>query len=212
MGPMGQRMAGSPDQVQVVADEQPTEERSVHALEVASAASHDLVGDISAARMAISLASSAEVDTDKSAALLADAGDLLEVVQEQARATFSLLAALVGDPAATDVHRVSESLANAGLDAHLPHESDAWTSMNPLALTSALKSVGTVLRLPDGCLASVSSERDVWRITIEVPTDAKGGRFLNSVCGLASAAGGRWGVEGPVFIAEVPRCDPPETP
>ena len=212
MGPMGQRMAGSPNQVQVAAAEQPTEKRSVYALAVASAASHDLVGDISAARMAISLASSAEVDTDKSAALLADAGDLLEVAQEQARATFNLLAASVGDPAATNVHRVGESLADAGIEVHLPNESDAWTSMNPLALTSAFKSVRTVLRLPDGCPASVSSQRDMWRITIEVPADAKGGRLLNSVCDLASAAGGQWGVQGPVFIAEVPRCDPPETP
>ena len=212
MGPMGQRMAGSPNQVQVAADEQPTEKRSVYALAVASAASHDLVGDISAARMAISLASSAEVDTDKSVALLADAGDLLEVAQEQARATFNLLAASVGDPAATKVHRVGESLADAGIEVHLPNESDAWTSMNPLALTSAFKSVRTVLRLPDGCPASVSSQRDMWRITIEVPADAKGGRLLNSVCELASAAGGQWGVQGPVFIAEVPRCDPPETP
>jgi len=212
MGPMGQRMAGSPDQVQMAADEQPTEKRSVYALAVASAASHDLVGDISAARMAISLASSAEVDADKSAALLADAGDLLEVAQEQARATFNLLAASVGDPAATNVHRVGESLADAGMEVHLPNESDAWTSMNPLALTSAFKSVRTVLRLPDGCPASVSSQRDMWRITIEVPADAKGGRLLNSVCDLASAAGGQWGVQGPVFIAEVPRCDPPETP
>ena len=212
MGPMGQRMAGSPDQVQVAADEQPTEKRSVYALAVASAASHDLVGDISAARMAISLASSAEVDTDKSVALLADAGDLLEVAQEQARATFNLLAASVGDPAATNVHRVGESLADAGMEVHLPNESDAWTSMNPLALTSAFKSVRTVLRLPDGCPASVSSQRDMWRITIEVPADAKGGRLFNSVCELASAAGGQWGVQGPVFIAEVPRCDPPETP
>ncbi len=212
MGPMGQRMAGSPNQVQVAAAEQPTEKRSVYALAVASAASHDLVGDISAARMAISLASSAEVDTDKSVALLADAGDLLEVAQEQARATFNLLAASVGDPAATNVHRVGESLADAGIEVHLPNESDAWTSMNPLALTSAFKSVRTVLRLPDGCPASVSSQRDMWRITIEVPADAKGGRLLNSVCDLASAAGGQWGVQGPVFIAEVPRCDPPETP
>ena len=212
MGPMGQRMAGSPNQVQVAADEQPTEKRSVYALAVASAASHDLVVDISAARMAISLASSAEVDTDKSVALLADAGDLLEVAQEQARATFNLLAASVGDPAATNVHRVGESLADAGIEVHLPNESDAWTSMNPLALTSAFKSVRTVLRLPDGCPASVSSQRDMWRITIEVPADAKGGRLLNSVCELASAAGGQWGVQGPVFIAEVPRCDPPETP
>lgn len=212
MGPMGQRMAGSPDHVQMAADEQPTEKRSVYALAVASAASHDLVGDISAARMAISLASSAEVDTDKSVALLADAGDLLEVAQEQARATFNLLAASVGDPAATNVHRVGESLADAGIEVHLPNESDAWTSMNPLALTSAFKSVRTVLRLPDGCPASVSSQRDMWRITIEVPADAKGGRLLNSVCDLASAAGGQWGVQGPVFIAEVPRCDPPETP
>lgn len=212
MGPMGQRMAGSPNQVQVAAAEQPTEKRSVYALAVASAASHDLVGDISAARMAISLASSAEVDTDKSVALLADAGDLLEVAQEQARATFNLLAASVGDPAATNVHRVGESLADAGMEVHLPNESDAWTSMNPLALTSAFKSVRTVLRLPDGCPASVSSQRDMWRITIEVPADAKGGRLLNSVCDLASAAGGQWGVQGPVFIAEVPRCDPPETP
>lgn len=212
MGPMGQRMAGSPNQVQVAAAEQPTEKRSVYALAVASAASHDLVGDISAARMAISLASSAEVDTDKSVALLADAGDLLEVAQEQARATFNLLAASVGDPAATNVHRVGESLADAGMEVHLPNESDAWTSMNPLALTSAFKSVRTVLRLPDGCPASVSSQRDMWRITIEVPADAKGGRLLNSVCELASAAGGQWGVQGPVFIAEVPRCDPPETP
>lgn len=209
---MGQRMAGSPNQVQVAADEQATEKRSVYALAVASAASHDLVGDISAARMAISLASSAEVDTDKSVALLADAGDLLEVAQEQARATFNLLAASVGDPAATKVHRVGESLADAGIEVHLPNESDAWTSMNPLALTSAFKSVRTVLRLPDGCPASVSSQRDMWRITIEVPADAKGGRLLNSVCELASAAGGQWGVQGPVFIAEVPRCDPPETP
>jgi len=209
---MGQRMAGSPNQVQVAAAEQPTEKRSVYALAVASAASHDLVGDISAARMAISLASSAEVDTDKSVALLADAGDLLEVAQEQARATFNLLAASVGDPAATNVHRVGESLADAGIEVHLPNESDAWTSMNPLALTSAFKSVRTVLRLPDGCPASVSSQRDMWRITIEVPADAKGGRLLNSVCDLASAAGGQWGVQGPVFIAEVPRCDPPETP
>jgi hypothetical protein len=205
-------MAGSPNQVQVAAAEQPTEKRSVYALAVASAASHDLVGDISAARMAISLASSAEVDADKSAALLADAGDLLEVAQEQARATFNLLAASVGDPAATNVHRVGESLADAGIEVHLPNESDAWTSMNPLALTSAFKSVRTVLRLPDGCPASVSSQRDMWRITIEVPADAKGGRLLNSVCDLASAAGGQWGVQGPVFIAEVPRCDPPETP
>ena len=212
MGPMGQRMADSPNQVQVAAAEQPTEKRSVYALAVASAASHDLVGDISAARMAISLASSAEVDADKSAALLADAGDLLEVAQEQARATFNLLAASVGDPAATNVHRVGESLADAGIEVHLPNESDAWTSMNPLALTSAFKSVRTVLRLPDGCPASVSSQRDMWRITIEVPADAKGGRLLNSVCDLASAAGGQWGVQGPVFIAEVPRCDPPETP
>ena len=207
MGPMGQRMAGSPNQVQVAAAEQPTEKRSVYALAVASAASHDLVGDISAARMAISLASSAEVDTDKSVA-----GDLREVAQEQARATFNLLAASVGDPAATNVHRVGESLADAGIEVHLPNESDAWTSMNPLALTSAFKSVRTVLRLPDGCPASVSSQRDMWRITIEVPADAKGGRLLNSVCDLASAAGGQWGVQGPVFIAEVPRCDPPETP
>jgi hypothetical protein len=162
--------------------------------------------------MAINLASSAEVDTDKSVALLADAGDLLEVAQEQARATFNLLAASVGDPAATNVHRVGESLADAGIEVHLPNESDAWTSMNPLALTSAFKSVRTVLRLPDGCPASVSSQRDMWRITIEVPADAKGGRLLNSVCELASAAGGQWGVQGPVFIAEVPRCDPPETP
>jgi hypothetical protein len=205
-------MAGSPNQVQVAAAEQPTEKRSVYALAVASAASHDLVGDISAARMAINLASSAEVDADKSAALLADAGDLLEVAQEQARATFNLLAASVGDPAATNVHRVGESLADAGMEVHLPNESDAWTSMNPLALTSAFKSVRTVLRLPDGCPASVSSQRDMWRITIEVPADAKGGRLLNSVCDLASAAGGQWGVQGPVFIAEVPRCDPPETP
>jgi hypothetical protein len=205
-------MAGSPNQVQVAAAEQPTEKRSVYALAVASAASHDLVGDISAARMAISLASSAEVDTDKSVALLADAGDLLEVAQEQARATFNLLAASVGDPAATNVHRIGESLADAGMEVHLPNESDAWTSMNPLALTSAFKSVRTVLRLPDGCPASVSSQRDMWRITIEVPADAKGGRLLNSVCDLASAAGGQWGVQGPVFIAEVPRCDPPETP
>ena len=212
MGPMGQRMAGSPNQVQVAADEQPTEKRSVYALAVASAASHDLVGDISAARMAISLASSAEVDTDKSVALLADAGDLLEVAQEQARATFNLLAASVGDPAATNVHRVGESLADAGIEVHLPNESDAWTSMNPLALTSAFKSVRTVLRLPDGCPASVSSQRDMWHITIEVPADAKGGRLLDSVCELASAAGGQWGVQGTVFIAEVPRCDPPETP
>ena len=209
---MGQRMAGSPNQVQMAADEQPTEKRSVYALAVASAASHDLVGDISAARMAISLASSAEVDTDKSVALLADAGDLLEVAQERARATFNLLAASVGDPAATNVHRIGESLADAGMEVHLPNESDAWTSMNPLALTSAFKSVRTVLRLPDGCPASVSSQRDMWRITIEVPADAKGGRLLNSVCELASAAGGQWGVQGPVFIAEVPRCDPPETP
>lgn len=212
MGPMGQRMAGSPNQVPVVAAEQPTEKRSVDALAVASAASHDLVGDISAARMAISLASSAEVDTDKSVALLADAGDLLEVAQEQARATFNLLAASVGDLTATNVHRVGESLADAGIEVHLPNESDAWTSMNPLALTSAFKSVRTVLRLPDGCPASVSSQRDMWRITIEVPADAKGGRLLNSVCELASAAGGQWGVQGPVFVAEVPRCDPPETP
>ena len=212
MGPMGQRMAGSPNQVQMAADEQPTEKRSVYALAVASAASHDLVGDISAARMAISLASSAEVDTDKSVALLADAGDLLEVAQEQARATFNLLAASVGDLTATNVHRVGESLADAGIEVHLPNGSDAWTSMNPLALTSAFKSVRTVLRLPDGCPASVSSQRDMWRITIEVPADAKGGRLLNSVCELASAAGGQWGVQGPVFVAEVPRCDPPETP
>ncbi|HIC13930.1 MAG TPA: hypothetical protein EYO83_02205 [Gemmatimonadetes bacterium] len=196
----------------MAADEQPTEKRSVYALAVASAASHDLVGDISAARMAISLASSAEVDTDKSVALLADVGDLLEVAQEQARATFNLLAASVGDPAATNVHRIGESLADAGIEVHLPNESDAWTSMNPLALTSAFKSVRTVLRLPDGCPASVSSQRDMWRITIEVPADAKGGRLLNSVCELASAAGGQWGVQGPVFIAEVPRCDPPGTP
>lgn len=209
---MGQKMAGSPNQVQVAADEQPTEKRSVYALAVASAASHDLVGDISAARMAISLASSAEVDTDKSVALLADAGDLLEVAQEQARATFNLLAASVGDLTATNVHRVGESLADAGIEVHLPNGSDAWTSMNPLALTSAFKSIRTVLRLPDGCPASVSSQRDMWRITIEVPADAKGGRLLNSVCELASAAGGQWGVQGPVFIAEVPRCDPPETP
>ena len=209
---MGQRMAGSPNQVQVAADEQPTEKRSVYALAVASAASHDLVGDISAARMAISLASSAEVDTDKSVALLADAGDLLEVAQEQARATFNLLAASVGDLAATNVHRVGESLAAAGIEVHLPNESAAWTSMTPLALTSAFETVRTVLRLPDGCPASVSSQRDMWRITIEVPADAKGGRLLNSVCELASAAGGQWGVQGPVFIAEVPRCDPPETP
>ena len=46
----------------------------------------------------------------------------------------------------------------------------------------------------------------------EVPADAKGGRLLDSVCKLASAAGGQWGVQGPVFVAEVPRCDPPETP
>ena len=212
MGPMGQRMAGSPNQVQMAADEQPTEKRSVYALAVASAASHDLVGDISAARMAISLASSAEVDTDKSVALLADAGDLLEVAQEQARATFNLLAASVGDAAATNVHRIGESLADAGMEVHLPNESDAWTSMSPLALISAFKSVRTVLRLPDGCPASVSSQRDMWRITIEVPADAKGGRLLDSVCKLASAAGGQWGVQGPVFVAEVPRCDPPETP
>ena len=209
---MGLRMAGSPDQVQMVADEQPNEKRSVDALAVASAASHDLVGDISAARMAISLASSAEVGTDKSVALLADAGDLLEVAQEQARATFDLLAASVGDPAATNLHRVDELLADAGIEVHLPNETEAWTSMNPLIFTSAFKSVRTVLRLPDGCPASVSSERNMWRITIKVPSDAKGGRLLNSVCELARAAGGQWGIQGPVFRAEVPRCDPPEGP
>ena len=209
---MGQKMVGSPDQVQIAADEQPTEKRSAYALAVASAASHDLVGDISAARMAISLASSAEVGVDQSVALLADAGDLLEVAQEQARATFNLLAASVGDPAATNLHRVGESLADAGIEVRLPNESDAWTSMNPLALTSAFKSVRTILRLPDGCPASMSSHQDMWRITIEVPADAKGGRLLNSVCELASTAGGQWGVQGPVFIAEVPRCDPPERP
>lgn len=209
---MGRRMAGSPDQVQMAADEQPNEKRSVDALAVASAASHDLVGDISAARMAISLASSAEVDTDKSVALLADAGDLLEVAQEQARATFNLLAASVSDLEATNVHRVDEALTDAGIEVHLSNESVAWTSMNPLAFISALKSVRTVLRLPDDCPASVSSQRDMWRITIEVPVDAKGGRLLNSVCELARAAGGQWGVQGPVFIAEVPRCDPPERP
>ena len=209
---MGRRMAGSPDQVQMAADEQPNEKRSVDALAVASAASHDLVGDISAARMAISLASSAEVGTDKSVALLADAGDLLEVAQEQARATFDLLAASVGDPAATKPHRVGELLADAGIEVHLPNETEAWTSMNPLIFTSAFKSVRTVLRLPDGCPASVSSERNMWRITIKVPSDAKGGRLLNSVCELARAAGGQWGIQGPVFRAEVPRCDPPEGP
>ena len=179
---------------------------------MASAASHDLVGDISAARMAISLASSAEVGTDKSVALLADAGDLLEVAQEQARTTFALLAASVGDPAATNLHRVDELLADAGIEVHLPNETEAWTSMNPLIFTSAFKSVRTVLRLPDGCPASVSSERNMWRITIKVPSDAKGGRLLNSVCELARAAGGQWGIQGPVFRAEVPRCDPPEGP
>ena len=209
---MGRRMAGSPDQVQMAADEQPNEKRSVDALAVASAASHDLVGDISAARMAISLASSAEVGTDKSVALLADAGDLLEVAQEQARATFDLLAASVGDPAATNLHRVDELLADAGIEVHLPNETEAWTSMNPLIFTSAFKSVRTVLRLPDGCPASVSSERNMWRITIKVPSDAKGGRLLNSVCELARASGGQWGIQGPVFRAEVPRCDPPEGP
>ena len=209
---MGQKMAGSPDQVQRAADEQPTKKRSVCALAVASAASHDLVGDISAARMAISLASSAEVGVEKSVALLAEAGDLLEVTQEQARATFNLLAASVGDPMTTNLHRVAESLADAGLEVHLLNESDAWTSMDPLALTSAFKSVRTVLRLPDDCPASVSSHRDTWRITIEVPVDTKGGRLLNSVCELASTAGGRWGVEGSMFIAEVPRHDPPERP
>ena len=213
MSPMDQRMAGSPGQGQVAADENPTEKRSVHALTVASAASHDLVGDISAARMAISLASSAEVDADKSAALLADAGDLLEVAQELARTTFNLLAASVGEPLdGHDVCRVGELLTDAGVEAGLPDGSDAWTSMNPLALVSAFKSVRTVLRLPEGCPASVSPQQDMWRITIEVPADAKGGRLLDSVCKLASAAGGQWGVQGPVFVAEVPRCDPPETP
>lgn len=218
MSPMGQRMAGSPDQVQVAADDTPTEKRSVHALAVASAASHDLVGDISAARMAINLAStlvgqSAEVDADKSAALLADAGDLLEVAQDRARTTFNLLAASVGEPLdGHGVHRVGELLGDAGLEAGLPDGSDAWTSMNPLALISAFKSVRTVLRLPEGCPASMSPQQDMWRITIEVPADAKGGRLLDSVCKLASAAGGQWGVQGPVFVAEVPRCDPPETP
>ena len=202
MSPMDQRMAGSPGQGQVAADENPTEKRSVHALAVASAASHDLVGDISAARMAISLA-----------ALLADAGDLLEVAQELARTTFNLLAASVGEPLdGHDVCRVGELLTDAGVEAGLPDGSDAWTSMNPLALVSAFKSVRTVLRLPEGCPASVSPQQDMWRITIEVPADAKGGRLLDSVCKLASAAGGQWGVQGPVFVAEVPRCDPPETP
>jgi hypothetical protein len=215
---MGQRTTGSPDQVQVAADDTPTEKRSVHALAVASAASHDLVGDISAARMAINLAStlvgqSAEVDADKSAALLADAGDLLEVAQDRARTTFNLLAASVGEPLdGHGVHRVGELLGDAGLEAGLPDGSDAWTSMNPLALISAFKSVRTVLRLPEGCPASMSPQQDMWRITIEVPADAKGGRLLDSVCKLASAAGGQWGVQGPVFVAEVPRCDPPETP
>ncbi len=218
MSPMGQRTTGSPDQVQVAADDTPTEKRSVHALAVASAASHDLVGDISAARMAINLAStlvgqSAEVDADKSAALLADAGDLLEVAQDRARTTFNLLAASVGEPLdGHGVHRVGELLGDAGLEAGLPDGSDAWTSMNPLALISAFKSVRTVLRLPEGCPASMSPQQDMWRITIEVPADAKGGRLLDSVCKLASAAGGQWGVQGPVFVAEVPRCDPPETP
>ena len=218
MSPMGQRTTGSPDQAQVAADDTPTEKRSVHALAVASAASHDLVGDISAARMAINLAStlvgqSAEVDADKSAALLADAGDLLEVAQDRARTTFNLLAASVGEPLdGHGVHRVGELLGDAGLEAGLPDGSDAWTSMNPLALISAFKSVRTVLRLPEGCPASMSPQQDMWRITIEVPADAKGGRLLDSVCKLASAAGGQWGVQGPVFVAEVPRCDPPETP
>jgi len=212
MGLMGQGMAGSPDQVQVAADGQPTDKRLVHALAVASAASHDLVGDILAARMAISLASSAEVDAGKSVALLTDAGDLLEVAQEQARATFNLLAASVSDLEATNVHRVDEALTDAGIEVHLSNESVAWTSMNPLAFISALKSVRTVLRLPEGCPASVSSQQDMWRITIEVPADAKGGRLLDSVCELAGAAGGQWGVQGPLFVAEVPQCDPPETP
>lgn len=218
MSPMGQRTTGSPDQAQVAADDTPTEKRSVHALAVASAASHDLVGDISAARMAINLAStlvgqSAEVDADKSAALLADAGDLLEVAQNRARTTFNLLAASVGEPLdGHGVHRVGELLGDAGLEAGLPDGSDAWTSMNPLALISAFKSIRTVLRLPEGCPASMSPQQDMWRITIEVPADAKGGRLLDSVCKLASAAGGQWGVQGPVFVAEVPRCDPPETP
>ncbi|HCL27660.1 MAG TPA: hypothetical protein DIC52_04390, partial [Candidatus Latescibacteria bacterium] len=164
---MDQRMAGSPDQEQVAADENPTEKRSVHALAVASAASHDLVGDISAARMAISLASSVEVDADKSAALLSDAGDLLEVAQERARTTFNLLAASVGEPLdGHDVCRVGELLTDAGVEAGLPDGSDAWTSMNPLALVSAFKSVRTVLRLPEGCPASLSPQQDMWRITI----------------------------------------------
>ena len=218
MSPMGQRTTGSPDQAQVAADDTPTEKRSVHALAVASAASHDLVGDISAARMAINLAStlvgqSAEVDADKSAALLADAGDLLEVAQDRARTTFNLLAASVGEPLdGHGVHRVGELLGDAGLEVGLPDGSDAWTSMNPLALISAFKSIRTVLRLPEGCPASMSPQQDMWRITIEVPADAKGGRLLDSVCKLASAAGGQWGVQGPVFVAEVPQCDPPETP
>jgi len=187
-------------QKQVLDDEAGLRARSDGATKVASTAAHDHVGDLAAARMALTLASSTEVDSERRASLVQDAKDILESAQARSDASLKLLASAVPKPSKSDIHLLAESLREAGLEAQGPL--DALTSANPLTVVSTFRCIRAAAGIPAGTPALVERVGESWVVRIEAPSDVRGGqRLLESVWDLAQTAmGGQWGERDGAFV------------
>ncbi len=191
-------------QKQVLDDEAGLRARSDGATKVASTAAHDHVGDLAAARMALTLASSTEVDSERRASLVQDAKDILESAQDRSYASLKLLASAVPKPSTSDSHPVVESLAQAGLEVQGPPE--AQMAASPVLVVSTFSCVMAAAGVPAGSTATVAQKGDRWQVLIQTPADSKGGqRLLESVWDLArTAVGGYWGEQDGVLVGELP--------
>ena len=187
-------------QGQLLDEEAGLRARSDGAAKVASTAAHDHIGDLAAARMALTLASSTEVDSERRASLVQDAKDILESAQDRSYASLKLLASAVPKPSKSDIHLLAESLREAGLEVQGPL--DALTSANPLTVVSTFRCIRAAAGIPAGTTALVERVGESWVVCIEAPSDVRGGqRLLESVWDLAQTAmGGQWGERDGVFV------------
>ncbi len=193
---------------QVLSEERSRQVRADHAVQVASIASHDHVGDIAAARIAVSLAAAPDIDAERSASFLSEADKLLVSSQDRARETLKLLAVLVPDAPAPEASDLATPLAAAGLV--VSSQVEAWTTADPAALTSSLRTVLTVLAVPEGTPVSVTPLKGSWVLSVVVQGNPQHSKLLDAIFKLAeSTSGGHWGVDGGVFTAVVPAGEKP---
>ncbi|MCP4843900.1 MAG: hypothetical protein GY901_02195 [Actinomycetia bacterium] len=205
-------------QQQVVEDEARAGVAGRYALQLSSVAGHDMVGDLSAARMALDVVRRSGSVVDYQLTLLEQADSTLQTVQDRSRTTLKLVAQMVGDVhAAPAAHQIGPALADLGL--YPAGETQAWTSLDIDLVVATLRSIMAALGTPEGTQVFIGSaghqQGQIWRLVLPLPDGYRPSRMLNAVLDLASVTtGGVWKVDVEVsdtgaVIAELPTGIPP---